>query len=56
MIPKTLIFIGYFTESEVKYVEELLKSLPEKCQSYTFVKLDGRITLKGEGLKQCRFY
>lgn len=56
MIPKTLVFVGYFTESEVKYVEELSKSLPERCQPYTFVKLDGKIALKGEGLKQCRLY
>lgn len=53
---KTLVFIGYFTESEVKYVEELSKSLPERHQPYTFVKLEGRIALKGEGLKQCRLY
>lgn len=56
MKPKTLVFVGYFTESEVKYVEELSKSLPERCQPYTFVKIDGRIALSGEGLKQCRLY
>lgn len=40
---KNLVFIGYFTESEVKYVEELSKSLPERRQPYTFVKIEGRI-------------
>lgn len=43
---KNLVFIGYFTESEVKYVEECSKFLPERYKPYTFVKIEGRIMRK----------
>lgn len=43
---KSFVFKGYFTESEIKYVEECSKSLPERYKPYTFVKIEGRIMRK----------
>ncbi len=39
----TLLFKGNFTESEIKYVEECSKSLPERYKPYTVVKIGGRL-------------
>lgn len=46
MKTNTYFFTGNFTESEIKYVEECSKFLPERYKPYTFVKIEGRIMRK----------